>query len=100
MVGRDPEADQAVGHRVAVEDVDASLIAIGLFQRFGGVEARRSRPDNREMPHAPSLVAAGITKTGPHPTPLPLAGEGGMPRSGRRVRVLSGMILQQDAALP
>ena len=58
VVGRDAEADQAVGHGIAVEDVDARLLAIGLLQRLGGVEARRTRTDHREMPHAASRLAS------------------------------------------
>ena len=58
VVGRDAEADQAVGDRIAVEDVDPCMFAIGLRQRLGGVEARRTRSDHREMPHPfPPVVA-------------------------------------------
>src|SRR5437868_6466579 len=64
VVGRDPEADQAIRNRIAVEDVDARLFAIGLLQRLGGVEARRTRTDHREMPHVPSRfpVIASVAK--------------------------------------
>ena len=51
VVRRNAEADQSVGDRVAVEDVDARLVAIGLLERLGRVEARRTRTDHREMPH-------------------------------------------------
>src|SRR6476659_123683 len=51
MVGRNAEADQSIRNREAVEDVDARLVAIGLFKRLGRVEARRTRPHHREMPH-------------------------------------------------
>ena len=79
VVGRDPEADQAVGDRIAVEDVDPGLLAIGLLQRFGGVEARRPRPDHREMPHSPLLslrecLAARVAAVSPWNDP----------RAGRR----------------
>jgi hypothetical protein len=42
VVGRDAEADEAIGNGIAVEDVDARLVRIGLLQRLGGVEARRT----------------------------------------------------------
>ena len=42
VVGGDPEANEAVGDGIAVEDVDARLLAIDLLQRLGGVEAGRT----------------------------------------------------------
>ena len=51
VIGGHPETDEAVGHSIAIEDVNARGIAIRLLQRLGGVEARRSRADHREMPH-------------------------------------------------
>src|SRR5439155_25235967 len=63
MIGRNAEADEAVGNRIAVEDIDARLLAIGLFQRLGGVEARRPRSDHREMPH-PLLQCCFIVLSG------------------------------------
>ena len=56
-VGRDAEADEPVGNGKAVEDVDASLVAIGLFERLGGVESGGSRTDYCEMPHSTSVFA-------------------------------------------
>src|SRR5438270_6203226 len=50
VVGRHPEADQAVWDGVAIDDVDARLVAVGLLQRLGGLEARRPRSDHRELP--------------------------------------------------
>ena len=35
-------------------------LAIGLGQRLGGVEARRSRPDHREMPHSCSRLVLRV----------------------------------------
>ena len=58
MVRRDAEADETVWNGIAIEDVDASFVAIGLFQRLGSVEARRTRTDHREMPH-PHLLYGG-----------------------------------------
>ena len=68
MVGRDAEADQAVGHRIAVDDVDAGLVAIGLAERLGGVEAAGPEPMTAKcrMSLAPLLqrqcLAAGSGK--------------------------------------
>ncbi len=56
VVWRHAEADQPIGDGITVEDVDPRLISIGLVQRLGGVEARRTRSDHREMPHAASLL--------------------------------------------
>jgi hypothetical protein len=55
VIRGDAEADQSVGNRVAVEDIDPGIIAVRLFQRLGSVEARRSRTHDREMPHAVSF---------------------------------------------
>src|SRR5438270_11571885 len=52
VVGRHPEADQAVWDGVAIDDVDARLIAVGLLERFGCIEARPPRSDHRELPPA------------------------------------------------
>src|SRR5215203_5777161 len=51
VVWRHAEADEPVGDRIAVEDVDPSPTAIGLLQSLSRVEAGGPRPDDREMPH-------------------------------------------------
>ena len=40
VIGRDAAADQAVGHRQAVEHVDPDVVAERLLRGFGGVVAR------------------------------------------------------------
>ena len=56
MIGRDAEADQAVGHRHPVDHVDPDIVAIMLLERLGAVIAGGSRPDHRNMPHPASAV--------------------------------------------
>src|SRR5205085_6490251 len=63
MVRRDPKADEPVGDWIAVEDVDARLIAICFLKRLGRVEARRARTDYREMPHAASSDPGTLAAT-------------------------------------
>ena len=81
MVRRDAEADQAVGDRIAVEDVDAGPVAERLFERLGGIEARRAGTDYREMPH-----------------PLPLVRNESLASKAAGERQ-PGMILEEHAAL-
>ena len=57
VVGRDAEADQAVGHRHPVDHVDPDLVAIVLLERLGAVIAGGPRPDHRDMPHPASSVS-------------------------------------------
>ena len=53
VIGRNSETDEAIRHWIAVEDVDARFVTVGLFQRLSGIETRRTRTDHCEMPHAP-----------------------------------------------
>jgi len=114
VVGSDAEADQPVGHRIAVEDVDARFIAIGLLQRLGGVEARGARADDREMAHARSSsllrsngeVAAQSADGGAShhahydrgPCTIESSFDVPLPSAGGGKEDLAGMILEQDAA--
>ena len=43
VIGRDPEADQAVGRRQPVDDVDPAL-RVRLQERIGRIESRRPEP--------------------------------------------------------
>src|SRR5689334_1513114 len=52
VVRSNAEANKPVGNGIAIEDVDARLVRIGLLQRFRGVETRRTRTDHREMAHS------------------------------------------------
>ncbi len=54
MIGRVTEADQTIGHRITVNDVDAGRIAVRFGQCFGRVKAGGTRSYNREMPHTDS----------------------------------------------
>ena len=58
MIRRDPEPDQTVRHRIAVNNVDPRGFPKGPFQRFGGVKARRTRSDDGAVPPDASLVEA------------------------------------------
>ena len=64
MVGRDAGADQAIGDGQAVDDVDPDLLAEQLLARLGGVIARRTRTDDRDMPHPALLLSAAAEALG------------------------------------
>ena len=49
VVRGDAEADQPIRNGIAIDDVDPSLLAIRLFERLRGVEARRPRSDHGEV---------------------------------------------------
>ena len=51
MVGSDPEADQAIGDRKPVDDVDPDLLAHQLLEGLRAVIAGRAGADHRNMPH-------------------------------------------------
>ena len=79
VVRGDAGADQAVGHRQAVEHVDPHIVAERLLRGFGGVIAGRARADDRDMPHAvlplpfPAVgcnLAVPRGKAGPYPKML------------------------------
>ena len=66
VVGRDAEADQAVGHRHPVDHVDPDLVAIMFLERLGAVIAGGPRPDHRNVPHPASRLApaAAVARAG------------------------------------
>ena len=59
VVGRDAEADQAVGHGHAVDHVDPDLVAELLLQRLGAVIAGGPRTDDRDVPHVSPALGCG-----------------------------------------
>ena len=52
MIGGNPATDQPIGHRQQIKNINPDIVAPLLLRGLGGVIARRTRSDNRDMPHA------------------------------------------------
>jgi hypothetical protein len=61
VIGRHAGADQAVGNRQQVEDVDPHILPEFLLRRFGGVITCRARPDDCDVAHAAVSPAAMLS---------------------------------------
>ena len=65
VIGRHARADQAIGHRQPVENIDAHIVAPLLLRGFGGVIAGGPGSDNGDMQHVTLSHPCQLADTGP-----------------------------------